>query len=334
RQSTAYYLGKGIYPEDKIKTAITQIWVGTTAVCLIVCFVLMRYFSKSGDNLIWVILSLLPVPFSLFVTYNSGIFLGKNNIAAFNKVNWIPPLITLVLTIFLVMLIHLEVSGALLAAIGGPLFMAVLMLFRNDFLSAFSFRFDLKIIKSMLSLGIVYAFSLLIINLNYKADYILLDRLSTAYELGIYSKGAGITQYLWQIPMLLSTVIFARSAASKDEKAFSLKVAQLLRVSFIIIGVACIVLLLLSDFIIVFMYGEEFRESVSVLNYLLPGVLILTIFKVMNMDLAGKGKPWIAMKAMGPSLFINVIINYILIPKYGAAGSALASTISYVVAGI
>src|SRR5690606_9723530 len=71
RQSTAYYLGKGIYPEDKIKTAITQIWVGTTAVCLIVCFVLMRYFSKSGDNLIWVILSLLPVPFSLFVTYNS-----------------------------------------------------------------------------------------------------------------------------------------------------------------------------------------------------------------------------------------------------------------------
>src|SRR5690606_19566245 len=146
-----------------------------------------------------------------------------------------------------------------------------LMLFRNDFLSAFSFRFDLKIIKSMLSLGIVYAFSLLIINLNYKADYILLDRLSTAYELGIYSKGAGITQYLWQIPMLLSTVIFARSAASKDEKAFSIKVAQLLRVSFVVIGGASIGLFLLSDFIIVFMYGGAFLESVQVLNFLLPG---------------------------------------------------------------
>src|SRR5690606_32035185 len=135
-------------------------------------------------------------------------------------------------------------------------------------------------------------------------------------------------------PMLLSTVIFARSAASKDEKAFSIKVAQLLRVSFVVIGGASIGLFLLSDFIIVFMYGGAFLESVQVLNFLLPGVLILTIFKVMNMDLAGKGKPWVAVKAMGPSLIINVILNYIFIPKYGAAGSALASTMSYIVAGV
>lgn len=334
RQATAYYLGKEVYSEDRIKTAITQIWMSTTVLSLIICFFLMRYFSTSGDNLTWVIFSLLPVPFSLFVTYNSGIFLGKNNIAAFNKVNWIPPLITLGLTLLLVVLIDWNVSGALLAVVGGPLFMAVLMLFRNDFLSAFSFKFDGQVIKSMLSLGIVYAFSLLIINLNYKADYILLDKLSTSYELGIYSKGSGITQYLWQIPMLLSTVIFARSAVSKNDKAFSVKVAQLLRVSFVIIGAASLVLLLLSDFIIVFMYGEDFRESVQVLNFLLPGVLILTIFKVMNMDLAGKGKPWIAMKAMGPSLVINVVLNFILIPKHGAAGSALASTVSYIIAGI
>lgn len=334
RQSTAYFLGKGIYSEKKIKTAITQIWVSTTILSLIVCFFLMRYFSTSGDNMFWVILSLLPIPFSLFVTYNSGIFLGKNNIAAFNKVNWIPPLLTLIMTLLLVVAFRWGVSGALMAVIGGPLFMAILMLFRNDFLSAFSFKFDIQVIKSMLSLGIVYALSLLIINLNYKADYILLDKLSTAYELGIYSKGSGITQYLWQVPMLLSTVIFARSAVSKNDKAFSIKVAQLLRVSFLIIGIASMILFFLSDFIIVFMYGESFRESIQVLNFLLPGVLILTIFKVMNMDLAGKGKPWIAMKAMGPSLVINVVLNFIFIPEYGAAGSALASTVSYIVAGI
>ncbi len=186
----------------------------------------------------------------------------------------------------------------------------------------------------MLSLGLIYAFSLLIINLNYKADYILLDKLSTAYELGIYSKGASITQYLWQIPMLLSTIVFARSAVSKSDRAFSLKIAQLLRLSFILIGFASLVLLFLSEFIIIKMYGEPFRDSILVLQCLLPGVVILTIFKVMNMDLAGKGKPWVAIKAMGPSLIVNIILNYIFIPKYGATGSAFSSTISYVVAGI
>ncbi|MBE8714128.1 polysaccharide biosynthesis C-terminal domain-containing protein [Sphingobacterium hungaricum] len=334
RQSTAYYLGKGLYPEEKIKTAITQIWMCTTVLSFVICFILMRYFSKSGDNLYWVLLSLLPIPFNLFVTYNSGIFLGKNNISAFNKVNWIPPLLTLFLTLIFIVVLDLSVTGALLAVIGGPLFMAFLMLFRNDFLRAFKFEVDLTVIKSMLSLGLIYAFSLLIINLNYKADYILLDKLSSSYELGIYSKGSTITQYLWQIPMLLSTIVFARSAVSKNDRKFSMKVAQLLRISFILIGSASLTLFLLSDFIIITMYGESFRDSILVLKFLLPGVVILTIFKVMNMDLAGKGKPWIAMKAMFPSLIINVVLNYIFIPKYGAAGSAICSTISYIIAAL
>ena len=334
RQSTTYFLGKGIYPEDKIKTAITQIWFVTTIFSSLICFFLMTYFSKSGFNQLWVLLSLAPIPFSLFVTYNSGIFLGKNDIKTFNKVNWIPPLIILVITLILVAALKMGVTGALASAIAGPLVMAILMLFKNDFLKSFNIKVDWKIIKSMLSLGLVYAFSLLIINLNYKADYILLDKLSSSYELGIYSKGSAITQYLWQIPMVLSTIVFARSAVSKDDKEFSHKVAQLLRLSFILIGAASLVLFIFSKIIIVGMYGENFEPSTVVLNYLLPGVIILTIFKVMNMDLAGKGKPYVAIKAMAPSLVLNVVLNVMFIPKYGAAGSALCSTASYGFAGI
>jgi len=333
RQSTTYFLGKGIYSEEKIKTAITQIWTFTTLISILVCYFLMTYFSESGSNKSWVFLALLPIPFNLFITYNSGIFLGKNDIKTFNRVNWIPPLIVFFLTIVFVVTLKLDVSGALIATIGGPFLMALIMLFKNNFIKSFNFKFDFVIIKSMLSLGLIYAFSLLIINLNYKADYILLDKLSNSYELGIYSKGSTITQYLWQIPMVLSTIVFARSAVSKNDKVFSYKVAQLLRLSFIIIGLASLVLALFSRFIIEGMYGIAFHDSVSVLNYLLPGVIILTIFKVMNMDLAGKGKPWIAAKAMAPSLVVNVVLNILFIPKYGAAGSALCSTISYIIAG-
>lgn len=334
RQSTTYFLGKGFFSEEQIKTAITQIWMMTTIISLIVCFVLMYYFSNSGSNLVLVVLALLPIPFSLFNTYNSGIFLGKNDIKTFNKINWIPSLIALIGTVFFVMLLKWDVKGAMMASVGGPLFMFFVLLFKNKFLAFFSFRYNWKIINQMLSLGIVYAIALFVINLNYKIDFILLDKLSNAYELGIYAKGAGITQYLWQIPMLFSTIVFARSAVSKNDKVFSLKVAQLLRVSFVIIGIVSLGLLLFSEWIIVGMYGEQFRESTTVLNYLLPGVLILTIYKVMNMDLAGKGKPWIAMWAMLPSLVINIVMNIILIPEWGADGAAISSTVSYGVAGI
>ena len=334
RQSTTYFLGKGIFSEDQIKRAITQIWLFTTVLSVVVCFFLIRYLSKSGDDLWLVILAILPIPFALFNTYNSGIFLGKNQIGVFNKINWIPTLFILAITAILVWWLSFGISGYLLALIIGPLFISGVLLFKNKFIRAFSFNFNRDIIKQMLSLGLVYAFALLVVNLNYKIDVILLDNLSSAFETGIYSKGVSITEYLWQIPMLLSTVVFARSAVSKDDKAFSLKVTQLLRLSIVAIGFASLILFLVSKFFIVLLYGESFVGSVMVLNTLLPGVLLLTIFKVINMDLSGKGKPWVSLKAMIPALIVNVVLNFIFIPKYGAVGAAIASTISYSIAAL
>ena len=334
RQSTTYFLGKGIFSENQIKTAITQIWLITAVLSIAVCFVLMRYFSKSGENIWLVVLALLPIPFTLFNTYNSGVFLGKNQISTFNKINWLPTLVILIITTILVLWLSFGISGYLIALIGGPIFISVILLFKNKFIQAFSFNYNWRIINQMLSLGLVYALALIIINLNYRVDVILLDNLSTSFETGIYSKGVSVTEYLWQIPMLLSTVVFARSAVSKDDKAFSIRVAQLLRLSFLTIGIAALILFLLSEFIIVLMYGEAFSGSIMVLNTLLPGVLLLTIFKVINMDLSGKGKPWVSLKAMIPALFINVVLNIIFIPNHGAAGAALASTISYSLAAI
>lgn len=334
RQSTTFFLGKGIYEEGKIKTAIAQIWALTSIISIIICFILIYYFSRSGQNLLWVLLAIIPIPFSLFNTYNSGIYLGKNEIGAFNKINWIPTFIVFIVTTLFLIVLKMDVTGYMIALISGPVLMFILLLFKNKFIQSLSFSFDFKIIKVMLSLGAVYAVSLLVITLNYRVDVIILDKLSTPYQLGIYSKGVVITQYLWQIPMVMSTIVFARSAISKNGIEFSYKISQLLRLSLLAIGLISIVLFVLSDFIITTMYGQEFCGSINVLKILLPGVVILTLFKVMNMDLAGKGKPWISMKAMIPGLIINIILNIILIPKYGANGASFSSTISYGIAGI
>lgn len=334
RQSTTYFLGKGIFTEDEIKRVITQIWLFTTVFSIAICFVLMRYFSKSGENLWLVLLALMPIPFTLFNTYNSGIFLGKNEISSFNKINWIPTALILLVTAVLVLWLSFGISGYLIAMIAGPTFISLVLLFKNKFIKAFSFNFNWVIIKRMLSLGIIYALALLFINLNYRVDVILLDKLSSAFETGIYSKGVSVTEYLWQIPMLLSTVVFARSAVSKNDMDFSIKVAQLLRLSVLSIGVVALALFFLSRQVILLMYGEAYVNSALVLNTLLPGVVLLTIFKVINMDLAGKGKPWVSMKAMVPALIINIVLNILLIPQEGAYGAALASTISYTIATV
>ncbi|GAB5565786.1 MAG: oligosaccharide flippase family protein [Winogradskyella sp.] len=332
RQSTTYYLGKNVFSEYDIKTAITQIWLISSIVSIVVCFLLMTGFSSVEDNLVLILLALIPIPFSLFTTYNSGIFLGKNNIKEFNKINWMPSFLTMVLTIVLVLVLKFGIRGYLIALIAGPLYISVLMLFKNRFIEVLSLKFNWSVIKPMIRLGGVYAVALMFINLNARLDVILLDSLSTDYETGIYSKGYSVGNYLLQIPWMLNAIVFSRSAVASDDSVFSQKVTQLLRITFLAILCVAFVLFLFSDLIIVTMFGNEFLDSSVVLKYLLLGVLFLSLFKILNQDLAGKGKPWVSMKAMVPGLIVNVLLNYVLIPSFGAVGASIASTISYTLA--
>ncbi|GGD30307.1 flippase [Flavobacterium orientale] len=329
RQSTTYFVGKEIYSLDRIKQAVTQIWLLTSLVSMLICVLLFLFLSKNVPDFSLILVSVLSIPFSLHNTYCSGIFLGKNEIKEFNKINWIPNFVTFLATISLIYFFDLEVMGAMLAYLFGHLAIFIALAIRKDNLMPKTFQIEKEVISKMLSLGLIYAFALLIVNLNYKIDVVLLENLSTPYELGIYAKGSSIVQYLWQIPMLFSSLVFARSAISKDGLAFSKKVAQLLRLSILLVGFVAVILMLLSKQVILLLFGEAFLPSVIVMQILLPGVVLLTVFKVMNMDLAGKGKPYIAMKSMAVPLVINVLCNLYFIPLYGSKGAAISSLISY-----
>lgn len=332
RQSTAYFLGKKIFTENQLKSAIIQIWILVTLVSICSCYLLMQFLSKTEDDIWLVILVLIAIPFNLLNTYLTGIFLGKNQIKNFNQVVWVPSLITFVLTTILLFWFQMGIKGYLIALIGGPVFMNFILLKRNKFFQIFNFNG--LVIKKMLGLGMLYALALLVNNLNYRIDIIIMDIISSPYETGIYSKGVSLAEYLWQVPMVLSTIIFARSSTSKNDKAFSIKITQLLRLSLILVCIVSIPLYFLSEFIIVMLFGKAFTESVIVFNLLLPGIILFTFFSVLNMDLAGKGKPWVSLIAMIPALAINILLNYQLIPKNGAEGAALASTISYSIGAV
>lgn len=334
RQSTAYFIGQEKYSDNDVFSGVLQIWIFTSIFCMLVCYSLVKLTTKGNYDDLLVFLAISPIPFALITTYSSGLFLGKNKIKDFNTVNWVPNVVKFFSYILFIILLGWNVYGALFGITLGYIILSVLIYKKVKGIVAFKWKFDKKIIKDLLSLGIVYAISLFVISLNYKIDVALLERFSTEYEVGIYSKGVSVVEYIWEVPTLLSTIVFARSATAKDSNAFSLKVVQLLRICFVVILIVSIGFFFLSDFLMVTMYGEEFKESAMVQKLILPGIFLLTIFKVLNMDMAGRGKPWVAMIAMIPSLIINIMLNWYLDPKYGANGAAIASSVSYTISAV
>ncbi|MEJ2503357.1 MAG: oligosaccharide flippase family protein, partial [Gemmatimonadota bacterium] len=247
QQSTTYLLGRGLYDRDALTRAIFQTWVLSSTTTVLASYLLIRFVSSWGESTILALLATAPVPFILFNRYNGGLFLGSNDIPAYNRINWIPALLGFGATAVALIVLDAGLVGALVAGIVGPAAMSALLAARNAFLTRVDLRPDWELIRTMLSLGAVYAIALMVINLNYRLDIVILDRLSTEYEIGIYSKAVSPIEYLWQIPMLLGTIIFARSATTKDGVRFSRSVQQLLRLSLIAMVAAAAVLGLLAD---------------------------------------------------------------------------------------
>jgi Na+-driven multidrug efflux pump len=67
---------------------------------------------------------------------------------------------------------------------------------------------------------------------------------------------------------------------------------------------------------------------------ILPGILMVIMFRILSGQLSGMGRPEVALKAFVPALVLNVVLNYLWIPGYGANGAVMATNISYTLGSV
>jgi O-antigen/teichoic acid export membrane protein len=192
-------------------------------------------------------------------------------------------------------------------------------------------RWEPRLMLRLVMLGLAYALALFVIQLNYRVSAVMLERLAPPSELGQFSVGNSFIELIWEIPAAVGIVVFSRSANAPSGVEFSRRVAKLLRVAIIACLVAGTGIALVAPFLIPLVYGDAFAPSVAILQLMLPGGLIMVLFKVLNTDLAGKGRPYIALVCCLPGLATNAVLCWLLVPEYGGRGAAIATSVSYAI---
>lgn len=334
RQSSIFYIGKKLIPIEQVvgATLILVIFLGLPGI--IISAVLISSTQLDELNTVIIILAVSVVPFTLIKGYMSGALLGRRFISAFTKIEKIAALLRFVSIIIFVWFLAWGITGALFANLLAVFLVAIYALWCVRNIVPLKISFNFEVIKLLVSKGIVYAIALFIMTLNYKVDVVMLEKLSNVTELGVYSVAVTITNLTWTVPQTITTALFSHSADAKEAKAFSHRIAKLFRVT-IVVGLGFSVFLsCIAPWLIPLVYGDEFMNSILALQLLMPGVFFMITFKILNMDLAGQGRPGISMLVTIPAVLINVIFNYFLIPKYGAFGASIASSISYSVIGV
>lgn len=334
RQATVYQLGKKEHDEGDIISVTMFFMLVSSLLSLAVGAGVYAFVDDPNFTLPLIVLALATIPTSLVNSYSSGIFLGKEQVQRFSFTSWLIAFVRLVAILVLVGVAGFYVTGALVAGVIASASLATYSLWLISRHASLRVKFVPTIARQMLSLGVVYAAALFVLGLNYKVDIVILQQLSTKAQVGQYTQGVSLAELLWQLPAALSAVLLSKGANAKDPKAFSRNVAKLMRVTLLVAVVGSIGLFVVVGYFIPFVYGEAFTPSVLVTRLLLPGIVAFTIYKVLNMDLAGKGRPWLSLYVATPAVLLNIGLNLLLIPRYAANGAALASTVSYTLSAV
>ena len=299
----------------------------------IIILLLKNYFYFLYDyNITLILLGLLYILGSFIGNLCTHFFIASERFIKLNYYQISEKGFCLIIILILVLLRILTVETYLVVFVVSLLLRIFIML--KSLGLKYKYNFNVDMIRQEISFGMVAYLAVLFVFLNYKADQFMIKKMIGVADLGIYSIGVTIAELLFLIPSSVATVLLGR-LYNVDESNNELNklTAVTIKYTFYIVLILSIFGYILSP-LVIFMYGNSYLPAVDVTRILIVGIVFASIGKVGSSYYYKKEKLQIYLIITFVTLLLNIIMNYILIPKMGINGSALASTISYTVYGL
>jgi O-antigen/teichoic acid export membrane protein len=171
--------------------------------------------------------------------------------------------------------------------------------------------------------------------LNYRVDQLLVNGMLGSSAVGIYTVAVNNTERLWLLVGNFAQVLFPTASAKQDDpEGFARFTARLAASMLFVLAIFGALLMLIAEFVVVLLYGEDFRPAGAVIVWLVPGIVALGHSRILANYIAGQGRPGINAVRGCAALAVNIAANLALIPVYGIIGAAVATTISYSMSAI
>jgi len=272
--------------------------------------------------------ALIGIPFGVAYLLLQNLLLGCYQIRDFNRIEILNRstnlLLLLGLAVFVAMTPAMAISASLIAAALGSVLCFVSLVPRLR-LAAPSWRLFQKTFSYGCRpyLNAIFGFAVL------KADLLLVARILGAREAGFYSVAVNLGDVLYVLPATVGSVLFPKLARMTSHRE---KVHATIRV-FAVVGtmmaVLSVIIALSSRYVIPLMYGAEFRASTPAFNWLLPGMVCMSLTSVLSAYVASEYIPWAVVWTYVAMSVVDIGVNLLWLPKMGIVGAAQLSSACY-----
>lgn len=343
------YRGKKDYPRIRfLLRRVTFVYLISGLISAVSLFFLSDVIATNLFHNYDLIFYLKIFSFLIPVYLFSNILLSI--LQAFEKIQWYSFLINVVqnvvrfFALFILMIVGFNSDSIALSYFLGYLFMLFISFFVCKYktkeifgLNSLSKLEKKNTFKSFLSYSWPLLFIIGISEIFYWTDTFFIGIFKGATEVGYYNAVVPIALLLATIPELFLKLFFP--IITKEYSRENVNLVQQLSKQvgkwiFIITLPLFLVLFLFPGLIINILFGEEYLFGVGALRILSIGVLISNITWVNQNLLSMAGKSKTILSNILITSLVNVVLNILLIPNYGIAGAAFATTISKIILGV
>jgi O-antigen/teichoic acid export membrane protein len=197
------------------------------------------------------------------------------------------------------------------------------------------YKFSFIRTKSILKESWPLLLSSMSIMIYMKTDQLILGRMMGDKFVGIYSAAVRVSEGWYFIPIAIIASIFPTIIKTKnrDRKLYLKYTQQLFDLMVWISLGASILITILSQKIILLLYGESYISSSYVLMIHIWASAFVFFGVVTSKWLLAENLQYIQLQRTIIGAFLNILFNILFIPFFGLIGSAIATFISQFVVG-
>lgn len=268
--------------------------------------------------------------FGVIDIYFQSQVLAKNTV----KIQITTLIITSVLKILFILLKLPVIYFALAYLIDAFVFaVGLIIIYKKVGLGITKLKFDKKITIMLLKNSWPLIFSGIAGAIYMKIDQVMIKNMMGNESVGLYSVASKISEIWYFIPSLICASLFPAivNAKNTDEKVYEKRLTNLYSLMFYISTLIAIPISLLAGFIIVTLFGSEYLGSIGALKiHIWAGIGVFWGYAITQYLITENyTKIFLSITVIGA--ISNIILNLILIPKYGINGAAIATVVSYTV---
>lgn len=311
-------------------------WMGINLIMALIFAIVLKFGVSSSlgidDSTLSAVLLIISVLyFSFRQLYLSFLIIDKrSNYYAFNQFFFG----IFKLTVILSAVYFYETSFAYLISISS---VSVVFLITDSFcLRKFlGTQFDFKVVKKSYILGLPLMLNVISGSLLSYFDRFYLENYYGYSEVGIYSFAytfaTGIAFIYGPLVIIFEPKIYESSNSKlKVSKLFSLFRSSSLMGT---LTLALLVVLLFPS-IVSFLFSEAYLPAEKIIKLVLLGTILNVFYLEGNFKLTLKEKTKNVPVVTAISCIVNIVLNFILIPKFQLKGAALATFISYLLQAV